>query len=69
VVRYLHGHRHEALRSVGSMTYAGHGGVNRFTIRRVDGHPLTAGHYTLVVFAEHAGERSVEHTAAFTVER
>jgi hypothetical protein len=69
VVRYLHGRRHEALRSVGSMTLAGHTGVNRFTIWRVDGRPLTVGHYTLVVFAEHAGERSVVHTAALTVKR
>jgi hypothetical protein len=69
VVRYRHGHGHKTLTSIGSTTLAGHAGVNRFTIRRVAGRVLRRGHYTLVVFAERAGERSVSHTTTLTVKR
>jgi hypothetical protein len=58
-----------SVRSLGFVALAGRPGVNRFTIRRIDGHVLSAGAYTLVAFARTAAGTSARKTITLTVER
>jgi hypothetical protein len=62
------GHR-RILRFVGSLALSGRAGVNTFRIGRVDGHWLTPGRYTLVVFSESGSVRTAERTLSLTVRR
>jgi hypothetical protein len=69
VVRHGRAASHAPVRLLGSITLDGRPGVNRFTIKRVGGRPLSVGTYTVVAFARTAAGTSARKTIALTVTR
>jgi hypothetical protein len=57
------------LRPVGSFSHRDHAGANRLRFTgRLQGHPLTAGHYLLRATATLNGHRSKPDSVTFTVQ-
>jgi hypothetical protein len=69
VIKRLRGRKQKVLELVGSTTLVGHAGANRFAIRRVGGHELAGGTYTLAAFAELEARRSAVRTVRLIVKR
>jgi hypothetical protein len=69
MVRHGHAHGRRPLRPIGSVTLTGHQGTNTFTIKRLNGHGLAAGRYTLVVFTRMGARTSAVRTITLTVRR